>query len=292
MFANYIKTDYNICGGSMDQLKIGKFISSLRKDIGVTQQVLAEHLGVTDKAVSKWERGISCPDISLLGPISDYFHITINELLLGEKKEHSISKEEIEKINEDILAYSYNQMGINKQYQKKLKIIISIISILLLLILLFFGIYSYTRIQKQKELSEYTNRLEKNLQLYHFEKDKPLRSPNWILNLEGVTYVVPTITYKNSIKTEIYKEILSYSDYENYNGIIVYFNGKNISVYHYENIGAKKTNVIMISCNQDGELKKDKKYSKKEKEFYSSKKEEIKTRVIQIETMWHSIYEA
>ena len=71
-----------------------------------------------------------------------------------------ISKEEIEKINEDILAYSYNQMGINKQYQKKLKIIISIISILLLLFLFFFGIYSYTRIKKQKDICEYTNNLE------------------------------------------------------------------------------------------------------------------------------------
>lgn len=275
----------------MNQLKIGKFISILRKEKGITQQTLAEYLGVTDKAVSKWERGLSLPDISLLGPISDYFHITVNELLLGKKSERSISKEEIEKINKDILEYSYIQIGSSKKCQKKLKIIISIISLFLLTILLFFSIYSYQRIKKQKEFSEYTNHLEKNLQLYHFEKDKPLRSPNWILNLEGITYVVPTILYKDSAKTEIYKEILSYSDYENYDGMIVYYNGKEISVYHYENIGSKKKNVVMISCHQNGSLKNNQQYSKKEKAFYLENKEEIKKRIKQIQMMWHSVYE-
>lgn len=276
----------------MDQLKIGKFISFLRHEKGITQQALAEYLGVTDKAVSKWERGLSLPDISLLGPISDYFDITVNELLLGKRREKSISKEEIEKINKGILEYSYIQVKSSKKYQRKLKMIISIISILLLFILLSFGIYEYQKTRKQKELNEYTNHLEKNLQLYHFEKDKPLRSPNWILNLEGITYVVPTILYKNSAKTEIYKEILSYSDYENYDGLIVYYNGKEISVYHYENIGSAKANVVMISCTQSGSLKKNQKYSKKEREFYSLNEEEIKKRIVQIEMMWHSIYES
>lgn len=64
--------------------KIGEFISELRKSKGMTQRDLAERLGVTDKAVSKWERGQSCPDISLIIPLSDLLGVTANELLRGE----------------------------------------------------------------------------------------------------------------------------------------------------------------------------------------------------------------
>ena len=63
--------------------KIGKFISELRKSKGLTQKDLAEQMGVTDKAVSKWERGQSYPDISLIIPLSELFGVTANELLNG-----------------------------------------------------------------------------------------------------------------------------------------------------------------------------------------------------------------
>ncbi|MBP3040005.1 helix-turn-helix transcriptional regulator [Bacillaceae bacterium Marseille-Q3522] len=68
----------------MDQQKIGEFITLLRKSKNMTQVELAEKLGITDKAVSKWEKGKSMPDISLLKPLSDIFAITVHELLLGE----------------------------------------------------------------------------------------------------------------------------------------------------------------------------------------------------------------
>jgi transcriptional regulator with XRE-family HTH domain len=61
------------------------FISQTRKEQGLTQKELAEKLGVTDKAVSKWERGLSCPDISLLMDLSDALGVTVSELLQGEK---------------------------------------------------------------------------------------------------------------------------------------------------------------------------------------------------------------
>ena len=53
----------------MDQIKIGKFIASQRKEHGLTQSQLAERLGITDKAVSKWETGKSLPDLSLFTPL-------------------------------------------------------------------------------------------------------------------------------------------------------------------------------------------------------------------------------
>ena len=69
----------------MDQIKIGKFILELRKEKNMTQQELANVLGVTDRAISKWENGRGLPDLSLLKPLCDTLNITINELLSGEK---------------------------------------------------------------------------------------------------------------------------------------------------------------------------------------------------------------
>ena len=64
----------------MDQEKIGKFIASCRKDAGLTQAVLAEKLGITDRAVSKWENGKSMPDASLMLDLCQELGITVNEL--------------------------------------------------------------------------------------------------------------------------------------------------------------------------------------------------------------------
>ena len=67
----------------MDQEKIGKFISSCRKEAGLTQAALADKLGITDRAVSKWETGKGYPDITLLEPIAKAFGISITELISG-----------------------------------------------------------------------------------------------------------------------------------------------------------------------------------------------------------------
>lgn len=68
----------------MDQKKIGKYIAEKRKNKGLTQAVLAEKLGVSDKAVSKWERGISLPDVSKYQELCSLLDITLNELFAGE----------------------------------------------------------------------------------------------------------------------------------------------------------------------------------------------------------------
>ena len=71
----------------MNQIKIGKFIAELRKEKEMTQKELADKLGVTDRAVSKWENGRGMPDVSLLRKISEILEITVNELLSAEKIE-------------------------------------------------------------------------------------------------------------------------------------------------------------------------------------------------------------
>ena len=69
----------------MDQLKIGKFIAERRKQQGLTQAQLAEKLHITDKAISKWERGIAMPDSSIMLELCSILGISVNEMLSGER---------------------------------------------------------------------------------------------------------------------------------------------------------------------------------------------------------------
>ena len=68
----------------MDQIKIGKFIAQRRKMVNLTQAQLAEKLNITDRAVSKWERGIAMPDSSIMLSLCGILGITVNDLLSGE----------------------------------------------------------------------------------------------------------------------------------------------------------------------------------------------------------------
>ena len=88
----------------MDQKKIGSFIAARRKDNGLTQSQLAERLGITDKAVSKWETGKSMPDLSLFCPLCGLLHITLNELLSGEFISDENLKEKSEQILLDVIT--------------------------------------------------------------------------------------------------------------------------------------------------------------------------------------------
>ena len=69
----------------MNQEKIGKFIASCRKEQGFTQTVLAEKLGITDRAVSKWETGRNLPDAAIMPELCDLLNIQLSELFRGER---------------------------------------------------------------------------------------------------------------------------------------------------------------------------------------------------------------
>ena len=82
---------------SMNQAKIGKFIAERRKSVGFTQAQLAEKLNITDRAVSKWERGKSLPDASVMMALCELLHINANELLSGEMLSAEKYDEQIER---------------------------------------------------------------------------------------------------------------------------------------------------------------------------------------------------
>ena len=71
---------------------IGETIASLRKEKGMTQNELAEKMNVTDKAVSKWERDLSCPDINTISKLADVLNVSVEELLKAKKQDYNNNK--------------------------------------------------------------------------------------------------------------------------------------------------------------------------------------------------------
>ena len=96
----------------MNQEKIGKFIAECRKKKKLTQEQLAEQLGVSDRAVSKWERGLNMPDSSLMLDLSSILSISVNELLSGEIIE---KKEYMNKAEEKLLELAKKEEEQNKK---------------------------------------------------------------------------------------------------------------------------------------------------------------------------------
>ena len=110
----------------MNQEKIGKFIATCRKEQNLTQEQLAKKLGITYKAVSKWECGKGLPDASIMVELCKILKITVNDLLCGEK----VSQKEYEEKFEENIVNTIDYT--NKKIHKKNKLISEI--------LLFFGL--------------------------------------------------------------------------------------------------------------------------------------------------------
>ena len=106
----------------MNQIKIGEFISSQRRKNNLTQAALAEKLGITDRAVSKWERGKGLPDASLMLDLCEILGITVNELLNGEK----ISMENNNQKNEQLLLEMANELEKNKTIWSSMWVIMTV----------------------------------------------------------------------------------------------------------------------------------------------------------------------
>ena len=121
----------------IDMIRIGKFISSCRKEKGLTQAQLAEKFGITDRAVSKWETGKSIPDASIMLDLCAELGINVNELLSGEKLDMTNYNEQAEK---NILKLKESEEKANKN-MLFMEVVIGIISTAAFLAMLLFGIY-------------------------------------------------------------------------------------------------------------------------------------------------------
>ena len=105
----------------MDQIKIGRFIAEERKRKNYTQRELADILGISDKTISKWERGNGFPETSLLLPLCNELEISVNELLSGQRLAEADYKRKTEEIIMDL---------VKEREENKRKVILSVICML------------------------------------------------------------------------------------------------------------------------------------------------------------------
>ncbi|WP_455543762.1 helix-turn-helix domain-containing protein [Intestinibacter sp.] len=113
----------------MDQKKVGMFLRVLRKEKNITQEQLAEKLNVSGRTVSRWETGVNMPDISLLVELSEFYRISIAEIIDGERKSEKMN-EETKNTAIKMAEYSKNETAIGKR--KITSILLSVFGILVI----------------------------------------------------------------------------------------------------------------------------------------------------------------
>ena len=166
----------------MEQEKIGKFIAHLRKEKKLTQQELAQKLGITDRAISKWENGRGMPDLSLLIPLCKELDVSVNELLSGEYLKE-ISKEKYEESVIKTINYSNNKIKNNK---KKFILTLSIVLTTIIFLISLF----VTDVRRMNN-------------------NEPVLFGNW-----GFDYVPPVDLSEEEMKNEISDFLIERNDLE------------------------------------------------------------------------------
>ena len=121
----------------MDPIKIGSFIAMKRKQLDLTQQQLASRLGVTDRAVSKWENGRGMPDMSLIQPLCRELGITVNEFFCGEPIPDETLKQKTEEGAANTLTYSQSRVT---RIRRLLSAALAVIAVLLISGFFFIGL--------------------------------------------------------------------------------------------------------------------------------------------------------
>ena len=218
----------------MNTEKIGKFIAKKRKEKNYTQKELADKLSVTDRAVSKWERGMGCPDISLLEDLSKILDISIVELLNGEEKEN------IEIIEKDIInSMKYSKTNTKNEIINNLNIILSTLIIFIVILLLSFNIfnsYKLNKVEKDdyndpyvtqksvKNIENYINIIKSNKGKYNEDDYKNILK--YVNNLEQL--LRSNYLYQNTFKAKDYYKFIEYYNQNLYTK----YNGLNKSLYY------------------------------------------------------------
>ena len=127
----------------MDLIKIGKYIAEKRKALGLTQKQLAEKLNMSDKSVSKWERGICLPDVSIYMELCSILRISINEFLAGE----DIGAENvIEKSDSNLIQITKE----SKKKQKNLKTILDVVTVFAVIVSAILGTLFFHKLIQPK----------------------------------------------------------------------------------------------------------------------------------------------
>lgn len=240
-----------VFGGSMDQTKIGKLIAKLRKEKGMTQRELGDKVGVGFKAVSKWERGITCPDISIINELSKILGITSDELLTGELS---------------------NEHQLNHKNNKKVLLIIPILAIIIIVFFLIakinnkqVDIYELATnsdeyyvegkaIFDKDEMSIYINKLlfyDKEFNKLPIESYKYLIESNDDIIINYGYFVSDDILLSNSTISEFTQKFtISHGDITNIDKKTIVKNNLNLKIIFLDNNNTSIEKNIVITLNK------------------------------------------
>lgn len=122
----------------MDQKKIGAFLKELRREKNLTQQQLAEILCVTNRSISRWENGVNMPDFDLVIEIADYYDVSIEEILDGERKKEMLDNDTKEKLLK-VADYESNE---KHRFSKRIcgLFVLAVLAFVIYSILIFTGL--------------------------------------------------------------------------------------------------------------------------------------------------------
>lgn len=218
----------------MNQEKIGKYIATCRKNKKLTQEQLAEKLGITSKSISKWENGKTMPDVSLFHSLCKELSITINDLLSGE----TTSKNNLDLSADKLLDYS----KYIKKTEKKKSIILSIglITLIGLFLIISILIFNKTFFKNSYEL-DYMNNISISIPRYSYYRGTG--------GMESYTTKLKTIKQPDEVNILIDRYLNTLDkiecNYENY----YYDKNKNFTIIQYRinNDGIGFVNTIYIS---------------------------------------------
>lgn len=218
----------------MNTEKIGRFIAKKRKEKNLTQKELALKLNITDRAVSKWERGMGCPDISLLEELSKILDISIIELLNGE---------EVAEINEKniIDSMKFSKENYKNKIINNLNTILITIIIIIISILTFLNIINSINLNKkslnnlnQLNIENSLNNIENKIKIIKNNKGKYSDD-----DYKKITIYINSLNklFSNETKQFLYKKNYTLKDYYkfkdySYNNFYVNYNNLNDSLYY------------------------------------------------------------
>lgn len=226
----------------MDNTKIGLFIKKLRKEKNLTQKELADKLNITDRAISKWERGLGCPDISLLEQLAIALDVTILEILKGEKLNNN-------NLNEKDLIESMN-LSKNNTLNNIKKITNYITFFIISLLSLFIIITNIKSIIFANKTFDFSNYYTKDKDYYITNKEKTtqelINETNTKIDLILINQGIYNGNDYSTIKTHIntLKQMLIEQDnqkylnqinYNFYDLLNFYLSHQNIYTHHLDN---------------------------------------------------------
>ena len=128
----------------MDQIKIGAFLKTLRKEKNLTQEQAAEQLGVSNRTVSRWETGTNMPDISLLVEIAELYGVSIPELIDGERKSENMN-EEVKEVVSKMSDYAETEKTTILK-NVRTESLLGVCALAVVMLLELFGIRSYSHL--------------------------------------------------------------------------------------------------------------------------------------------------